>query len=691
MRLQLLAFMVAASASFGFAGTLSTFDQIYNGPGFITTDQNSHCYSARQFKSKRVLKKYQKIGVNTVTPSQMISEEEIFDTGFVENTKQRVLGIESLYLQKYCAEKSDQDCVGVVPEKIFKKWNKSKRVVPFQFLKAELESLSEMAITQKFGFDSLTDSGHIYLDKIFQVLDLAESLELDSYNQKLNDAGAPVGEWIHSTVKKYQTTRKRAEPCNLLVPTNLKRNFPKQVFFSAEQVSQLEKEGTDTSLLDPPSSGFWRKPKSPIADYDTTSYGGEAFTNLVASFKAQGTTKKSATKKASQILDKNQVVDIVYEGGRTGGKTLKFNAKILNQKWKVKFATDKMSSSRTLSLIDGIIKHLIGAEAHTEPVVNNLAAALGFSADPTYFQKKVRVYVKDKHYKKGDEKVKKEFKQAIKEISANFPKSYNVASAFIGPLRDSSGKLYYEIKEVSLEKKSDSAEDINISFFVREGYGKFLKREFRAFTLFLFWISDQDGKDRNQKLKLVKSSSIPGSYKVVYSPSDMGGSLGGGMPNRFPKKIVKKNKFKDGQLSKIKWKYSTLFTLRMIDHMSFSDARWMARMIGQLSIDQIENAFIYAGHPLLVARFYTKKLLKRRDQILEALGLFDPSESFTQLAPVYKAQLSDVDFFDHISVTGKIKYRDGIIYDEENNSFPRYWGNSMNPLYIFFPPKYKKK
>ena len=50
--------------------------------------------------------------------------------------------------------------------------------------------------------------------------------------------------------------------------------------------------------------------------------------------------------------------------------------------------------------------------------------------------------------------------------------------------------------------------------------------------------------------------------------------------------------------------------------MTADDARWMARLIGQLTENQIRAALIASGYDNAEARLYLEKLLSRRDRMI---------------------------------------------------------------------------
>jgi len=55
--------------------------------------------------------------------------------------------------------------------------------------------------------------------------------------------------------------------------------------------------------------------------------------------------------------------------------------------------------------------------------------------------------------------------------------------------------------------------------------------------------------------------------------------------------------------------------------MTLDDARWMARLIGQLTERQIIAALVASGYDSAEVRLYTEKLISRRDRMVTDLGL----------------------------------------------------------------------
>jgi hypothetical protein len=67
--------------------------------------------------------------------------------------------------------------------------------------------------------------------------------------------------------------------------------------------------------------------------------------------------------------------------------------------------------------------------------------------------------------------------------------------------------------------------------------------------------------------------------------------------------------------------YQPIFGNDAFRDMTVDDARWMARLIAQLTETQIQQALIAAGYTSAEVRLYTEKLVSRRDRMIRDLGL----------------------------------------------------------------------
>src|SRR6266496_434725 len=67
--------------------------------------------------------------------------------------------------------------------------------------------------------------------------------------------------------------------------------------------------------------------------------------------------------------------------------------------------------------------------------------------------------------------------------------------------------------------------------------------------------------------------------------------------------------------------------------MTVEDARWMARLIGQLTEEQIRAALIASGYDATEVKLYQEKLVSRRDQMVRDLKLTDEIPLLRTTAP----------------------------------------------------------
>jgi hypothetical protein len=86
--------------------------------------------------------------------------------------------------------------------------------------------------------------------------------------------------------------------------------------------------------------------------------------------------------------------------------------------------------------------------------------------------------------------------------------------------------------------------------------------------------------------------------------------------------------------------YQPVFGNRAFHDMTVDDARWMARLIAQLTESQIQQALIAAGFTSAEVRLYTEKLVSRRDRMIQDLGL---AKEITLLRPQGVTRALDYD------------------------------------------------
>ncbi|MFN8370850.1 MAG: hypothetical protein U0T83_09540 [Bacteriovoracaceae bacterium] len=215
--------------------------------------------------------------------------------------------------------------------------------------------------------------------------------------------------------------------------------------------------------------------------------------------------------------------------------------------------------------------------------------------------------------------------------------------------------------------------------------GKDLKREFRAFNIFLAWINDPDAKNENNKVKVIPTYDENGvvDYRVIHSNSDMGAALFAGMPNTYGSHFVEEVKRdKHGNPKKINLKYPRLYNIDGFGDTSIDDAKWMLKLIVQFSREQLERSFYKNGHPLLVSKYFADLMIRKRNQLIDALNM--EGVTFTNF------------WGEEITIKKDIEYTDGIpgyeeffqkgmlvdpnnkLFDPNKEYFPRNWSASMS-------------
>ena len=173
------------------------------------------------------------------------------------------------------------------------------------------------------------------------------------------------------------------------------------------------------------------------------------------------------------------------------------------------------------------------------------------------------------------------------------------------------------------------------------------RREVRAAGLLGAWLGWFDSRFENTRLKIVQPSTLRHYF------TDLGGGLGKAIgvlsrhcecPNHFtwrftgPPQIAPPSSARHPRPSTFS---PTATGLRILDYepiedteafrqMTIDDARWMARLIAQLTEDQIVGALIASGFDSAEVKIYTEKLASRRDWMLRDLGL---ENEFPMLRP----------------------------------------------------------
>lgn len=297
-------------------------------------------------------------------------------------------------------------------------------------------------------------------------------------------------------------------------------------------------------------------------------------------------------------------------------------------------------------------------EQSTEPVVTRLFWALGFNADPTDYAPAVKVAYDRRIFTEFNSRapVRTTFTALwfIPVYTMNLqphkdPFDYVAAAVLRDGRRWSGAELQRHLMAgtnflPAVEAQINYVITTPANVQVRDPRVKSIgpwdyaqldhadRREIRGAGLLAAWLGFYDARFDNTKLRRVGSKKHP---RLVHYFSDLGGGLGrttgflswhGENVNQFPWT------FTEAPSNRHAWRitgYTPIVRNAAFAAMTLDDARWMARLIGQLGVGQIEDALRASGYDAPTVQLYTEKLASRRNHMIADLGL---SREFAPLA-----------------------------------------------------------
>jgi hypothetical protein len=152
------------------------------------------------------------------------------------------------------------------------------------------------------------------------------------------------------------------------------------------------------------------------------------------------------------------------------------------------------------------------------------------------------------------------------------------------------------------------------------------RREVRGAGLLAAWLGFYDTRFDNTKLRRVGTKRDP---HLEHYFSDLGGGLGrttgllswhGENVNAFPWRFTAPPRDPSARPLRIVG-YTPIVRNPAFAAMTIDDARWMARLIGQLRAEQMTQALKASGYDAATVRLYARKLVNRRNQMISDLGL----------------------------------------------------------------------
>lgn len=384
---------------------------------------------------------------------------------------------------------------------------------------------------------------------------------------------------------------------------------------------QPHSAGSDSSRVDPPNSTFWKKPQA-IAQADLFHCLGR-----------------------NDWPDYENILWAYDEPKTSFGSNPGFELKHGDLELKAKFR-----------------------ELHSEPFTVRIFHALGYNVEQTDYAGSLRI--------KYDRRLFREFHQR-KKLDLHFRLLGIIPVGHVGVqrhydpfqfiaegrLKDGSRLTGPELKRRLLrnpERENPEADPANfdpafeekIDFLVTSaanvqvrdasvqnlgpwefgGLGHEHLRELRGLALLAAWLGWTDARFDNTRLKLVSSGD---TTEVKHYLSDLGGGLGKGVgtfswhsdaPNLFPWTFTKPMRRQGPGRMTIPFRivnYRPIDPVPAFKEMTLDDARWMGRMIGQFTEEQIVQGLIASGCDSAEVRLLTEKLISRRDQMIKDLELAD--------------------------------------------------------------------
>jgi hypothetical protein len=191
------------------------------------------------------------------------------------------------------------------------------------------------------------------------------------------------------------------------------------------------------------------------------------------------------------------------------------------------------------------------------------------------------------------------------------------------------------MKDASFTCKEKSSDEQEIGAWDYNSLGHTGLREVRGMAILDAWLDNWDVRWGNNRLKLLEAKD--GTYRLEHDVADIGALFGNSSGIFRPVHGKWKQGLYDNEPNDYLWSFthsqrSGKTTVPIRDYMTDSkiapfyemnidDARWMARMIAQLSEEQIKCTLIASGFDASTARLLLEKLVARRDAMVRDLGL----------------------------------------------------------------------
>jgi hypothetical protein len=202
------------------------------------------------------------------------------------------------------------------------------------------------------------------------------------------------------------------------------------------------------------------------------------------------------------------------------------------------------------------------------------------------------------------------------EKKENFEKNYRLDNE----------KLIDHVITVPLQVQLSNKDFVKIGPWSFDDFDHYNRQEMRGLLLLAAWLNWVDIRADNNRLTLVKDLS--GQYSAKMFINDLGGLWMGKLSmaaviknpynhhvDYFPESFTKRTR-KGFRLTHA---YETVDNVEAFNDATESDMKWMAQYMMKLKPEQITQALVASGYTEYEVINYTKKLLKRRDQMMKDL------------------------------------------------------------------------
>jgi len=410
------------------------------------------------------------------------------------------------------------------------------------------------------------------------------------------------------------------------------------LYFEEEDLVAQVRAGRDLSELGPPpDSSFWRDP-GPIADVpvrETFYNGGDplhaGLTSLAPGW--EGELKKIRTTQTKPKLE-------VKVGSGSSRRDFKLK---------------------------------LGAEVFSEPTINALLATLGFNVDVTHHVKNFKLYLGDNDLGELQTRWRAYFEDRRNHNRFEFDEYFDLGEDEGGP--------YLVVREGVFEERRK--ELLRVGPWPFGDNGNEGLREVRGLGIFSIWVGNTDFKEaENNKLILRRlpiesgqaAASEGATYVGYHVHHDLGHALGRVVPeqlNAFPWELSKRT-----LTGRIRFNYHSVQPNSLRKRITYADARWMVRLIAQLTREQIESAVALGGWPDSAGRLLVEKLIHRRNglvEIFDLVGSDSPSGAIELLRVDRKLTTEDGAVVAGELVTGE--------FTGSTKEFANYWEELLGPVW----------